>query len=170
MGANALCEIIKKDRPTLSTSILIRPSESAPKAALGAQWVAVSYRVDGYEPITPTKRFQDIQTGLSFLAYQPSYTAALELKKIEIIQCASNKNYGMSAQFGTSKKSIVITEYGVTKSCSFATSLTKGAKQTIVIKKGTSLRPGARISLVTIGLTSIDIKKIIAGLVRVPIQ
>ena len=168
--ANALCEIIKKDRPTLSTSILIRPSESAPKAAVGAQWVAVSYRVDGYEPITPTKRFQDIQTGLSFLAYQPSYTAALELKKIEIIQCASNKNYGMSAQFGTSKKSIVITEYGVTKSCSFATSLTKGAKQTIVIKKGTSLRPGARISLVTIGLTSIDIKKIIAGLVRVPIQ
>ncbi|CAN2184691.1 Listeria/Bacterioides repeat [Candidatus Nanopelagicaceae bacterium] len=168
--ANALCEIIKKDRPTLSTSILIRPSESAPKAALGAQWVAVSYRVDGYEPITPTKRFQDIQTGLSFLAYQPSYTAALEIKKIEIIQCASNKNYGLNAQFGTSKKSIVITEYGVTKSCSFATSLTKGAKQTIVIKKGTSMRPGARISLVTIGLTSIDIKKIIAGLVRVPIQ
>ncbi len=168
--ANALCEIIKKDRPTLSTSILIRPSESAPKAAVGAQWVAVSYRVDGYEPITPSRRFQDIQTGLSFLAYQPSYTAALELKEIEIIQCASNKNYGMSAQFGTSKKSIVITEYGVTKSCSFATSLTKGAKQTIVIKKGTSLRPGARISLVTIGLTSIDIKKIIAGLVRVPIQ
>jgi hypothetical protein len=64
----------------------------------------------------------------------------------------------------------VITEYGVTKSCSFATSLAKGAKQTIVTKKGTSMRPGARISLVTVGLTPLEIKMIVAGLVRVPIR
>jgi uncharacterized repeat protein (TIGR02543 family) len=47
--ANAVCVIIKKLRPTLKTSILIRPSKSAPKAAVGAQWVAISYRVDGYQ-------------------------------------------------------------------------------------------------------------------------
>jgi hypothetical protein len=47
--ANAVCAIIKKSRPTLKTSILIRPAKSAPKAAAGAQWVAISYRVDGYQ-------------------------------------------------------------------------------------------------------------------------
>jgi uncharacterized repeat protein (TIGR02543 family) len=48
--ATAVCAIIKKSRPTLKTAILIRPAKSAPKAAVGAQWVAISYRVDGYQP------------------------------------------------------------------------------------------------------------------------
>ena len=48
--ANAVCSIVKKTRPTLKTSILIRPAKSAPKAAVGAKWVAISYRVDGYQP------------------------------------------------------------------------------------------------------------------------
>lgn len=47
--ANAVCSIIKKTRPTLKTTILIRPSKSAPAAAKGSKWVAVSYRVDGYQ-------------------------------------------------------------------------------------------------------------------------
>jgi hypothetical protein len=48
--ANAVCSIVKKTRPTLKTSILIRPAKSAPKAAAGAKWVAISYRVDGFQP------------------------------------------------------------------------------------------------------------------------
>jgi uncharacterized repeat protein (TIGR02543 family) len=48
--ANAVCAIVKKLRPTLKTSILIRPATSAPKAAAGAKWVAISYRVDGFQP------------------------------------------------------------------------------------------------------------------------
>ena len=47
--ATAVCAIVKKTRPTLKTAILIRPAKSAPKAAAGAQWVAISYRVDGYQ-------------------------------------------------------------------------------------------------------------------------
>jgi uncharacterized repeat protein (TIGR02543 family) len=168
--ANALCAIIKRERPTLSTSILVRASESAPIAATGAQWVAVSYRVDGFEPITPTKRYQTIQTGIPFLVYMPTNTATLRLKQVEIIQCSTNKNYGMSARYGTGKKSILITEYRATNSCSLVASLPKGAKRTILTKKGTSTRPGARISLVTIGLNSLEIKKLSASLIRVPIQ
>jgi hypothetical protein len=48
--ANAVCSIVKKLKPTLKTSILIRPATSAPKAAAGAKWVAISYRVDGFQP------------------------------------------------------------------------------------------------------------------------
>ena len=47
--ASAVCAIVKKTRPTLKIAIQIRPSKSAPKAAAGAQWVAISYRVDGYQ-------------------------------------------------------------------------------------------------------------------------
>ena len=46
--ANAVCSIVKKVRPTLKTSILIRPAKSARPAAAGAKWMAVSYRVDGF--------------------------------------------------------------------------------------------------------------------------
>jgi len=48
--ASSVCSIVKKLRPTLKTSILIRSSKSAPKAAVGAKWVAISYRVDGFQP------------------------------------------------------------------------------------------------------------------------
>jgi uncharacterized repeat protein (TIGR02543 family) len=168
--ATALCAIIKKERPTLSTSILIRPAESAPPAAAGSQWVAVSYRVDSYQPITPTTRYQAIQTGVPFLAYMPSYTAALDLKKIALTQCATNKNLGLIATYGSAKKSIVITEYSATQSCSFEKNIPKNAKRTIVVKAGGSKRPGARIALVTVGLSSLEIKKLVEGLVRVPLQ
>ena len=47
--ANAVCSIIKKTRPSLKTTILIRPSKLAPSAAQGAKWVAISFRVDGYQ-------------------------------------------------------------------------------------------------------------------------
>ena len=47
--ANAVCSIIKKARPTLRTSVVVRPSKFAPHAAKGSKWVAVSYRVDGYQ-------------------------------------------------------------------------------------------------------------------------
>jgi len=39
-----------------------------------------------------------------------------------------------------------------------------------VTKNATSMRPGPRISIVTAGLTAIEIKKLVAGLARVPIQ
>jgi uncharacterized repeat protein (TIGR02543 family) len=47
--AKAVCSLIKKQKKTLVTNVLIYPSSKAPKAASGAKWVAVSYRVDGYQ-------------------------------------------------------------------------------------------------------------------------
>ena len=45
--ANAVCTQMKKTNKTLKTSIVIYPASKAPKAAVGAKWVGVSYRVDG---------------------------------------------------------------------------------------------------------------------------
>jgi hypothetical protein len=47
--AKAVCDLIKKQKKTIITSTLLYPSSKAPKAAAGAKWVAVSYRVDGYK-------------------------------------------------------------------------------------------------------------------------
>jgi uncharacterized repeat protein (TIGR02543 family) len=46
--ATAVCKLIKAQRKTIATKVLIYPSTKAPKAAAGAKWVAVSYRVDGF--------------------------------------------------------------------------------------------------------------------------
>jgi len=40
---------MKKTNKTLKTSIVIYPATKAPKAALGAKWVGVSYRIDGFK-------------------------------------------------------------------------------------------------------------------------
>ncbi|CAN2194662.1 Listeria/Bacterioides repeat [Candidatus Nanopelagicaceae bacterium] len=47
--ATAICKLIKAQRKTLTTKIVVYPASKAPKAAAGAKWVAVSYRVDGYK-------------------------------------------------------------------------------------------------------------------------
>jgi hypothetical protein len=46
--ASAVCKLIKKAKPTVITKIVLYPATKAPKAAQGAQWVAVSYRVDSF--------------------------------------------------------------------------------------------------------------------------
>jgi hypothetical protein len=47
--ANAVCTQMKKTNKTLKTSIVIYPASKAPKAAVGAKWVGVSYRIDGFK-------------------------------------------------------------------------------------------------------------------------
>ena len=47
--ATAVCKLIKAQRKSLTTKVVIYPSSKAPKAAAGAKWVAVSYRVDGFK-------------------------------------------------------------------------------------------------------------------------
>jgi len=44
-----VCKLIKAQRKTITTKVVIYPSTKAPKAAAGAKWVAVSYRVDGFK-------------------------------------------------------------------------------------------------------------------------
>jgi len=47
--AIAVCEQMKKVNKSLKTSIVIYPASKAPKAAVGAKWVGVSYRIDGFK-------------------------------------------------------------------------------------------------------------------------
>ena len=47
--AMAVCKLIKAQRKTITTKVVVYPSSKAPKAAAGAKWVAVSYRVDGFK-------------------------------------------------------------------------------------------------------------------------
>jgi hypothetical protein len=47
--ATAVCLQMKKINKTLKTSIVVYPSTKAPKAAVGAKWVGVSYRIDSFK-------------------------------------------------------------------------------------------------------------------------
>jgi len=47
--ATAICKLIKTQRKTLRTKVVVYPASKAPQAASGAKWVAVSYRVDGFK-------------------------------------------------------------------------------------------------------------------------
>jgi hypothetical protein len=47
--ATAVCSMIKTQKKSITTKVLLYPSWKAPKVAAGAKWVAVSYRVDGFK-------------------------------------------------------------------------------------------------------------------------
>jgi hypothetical protein len=40
---------MKKTNKTLKTFVVVYPASKAPKAAAGAKWVGVSYRIDGFK-------------------------------------------------------------------------------------------------------------------------
>jgi len=46
--ASAVCSLMKKSNKTLKTVTELLDSKKAPKAAVGARWVAVSYRIDSF--------------------------------------------------------------------------------------------------------------------------
>jgi len=50
--ATAVCSLMKKTNKTLKTSIVVYPASKAPKAATGAKWVGVSYRIDGFKSLS----------------------------------------------------------------------------------------------------------------------
>jgi len=47
--ATAVCALMKKTNKALKTSVVVYPATKAPKAATGAKWVGVSYRIDGFK-------------------------------------------------------------------------------------------------------------------------
>jgi hypothetical protein len=47
--ATAVCALMKMTNKTLKTSVVVYPATKAPKAATGAKWVGVSYRIDGFK-------------------------------------------------------------------------------------------------------------------------
>jgi hypothetical protein len=47
--ATAVCALMKKTNKTLKTSVVVYPATKAPKSAVGAKWVGVSYRIDGFK-------------------------------------------------------------------------------------------------------------------------
>jgi len=47
--ATAVCALMKKTNKTLKTSVVVYPATKAPKAATGAKWVTVSYRLDSFK-------------------------------------------------------------------------------------------------------------------------
>lgn len=47
--ATAVCNLIKAQKKSLLTKVVLYPASKAPIAAKGAKWVAVSYRVDGFK-------------------------------------------------------------------------------------------------------------------------
>jgi len=165
--ATAICAMIKKARPTLHTSILIRPAKSAPVAAQGAKWVAVSYRVDGYQPLSEAKRYQIVQGGLSFTTYRPSYLAGLAFKSVKISQCESQPSNGLTASYASGKKSILITEYGAATPCPMTVALAKGAVRRTIIKADAAGQPGVRITIISNGLTTAELQAFIGKLIPV---
>ncbi len=168
--ASAVCAIIKKVRPSLNTSILIRPAVSAPPAAEGAKWVAVSYRVDGYQPLPIAAQYQNLQSGLTFGIYQPTYTAGLTLKSLAITKCGGSGSYGVTASYLLGKKSILLTEYSSTTPCPLTQALIKGAKRTVITKAGVGGSPGTQLALITVGLTSTEISTVMKKSIRVSIK
>ena len=63
-------------------------------------------------------KFQDAQTGLSYIVYKPSDTAGLKLTSVKLIDCGMGREQWVAVKYGSGKKFIEIFQNMSGKPCS----------------------------------------------------
>jgi len=96
--------------------------------------------------------YQDAQTGLNYVVYQPSYTAGLALKHFGMTTCGVGRDESLSVQYGSGKKFFTLTESSAKNICPMNMALIRGATRTVVNKPGAGSLAGTQVVTISVGI------------------
>ena len=109
--------------------------------------------------------YQDAQTGLNYVVYQPSYTVGLTLKTFGMTTCGVGRDESVSVQYGTGKKSLTLTESSAKNICPMNMMLIRGATRTVVNKPGAGSLAGTQVVTISVGIPRAQLNQFFAHLV-----
>ncbi len=109
--------------------------------------------------------YQDAQTGLNYVVYQPSYTVGLTLKTFGMTTCGVGRDESVSVQYGTGKKSLTLTESSAKNICPMNMMLIRGATRTVVNKPGAGTLAGTQVVTISVGIPRAQLNQFFAHLV-----
>lgn len=95
--------------------------------------------------------YQDAQVGLNYVVYQPSYTAGLTLKNFGMHQCGTG-DLAINVNYGSGKKSILLTESSLQNICPLNMMLMRGATRTVVNFPGAGALGGTQVATISVGI------------------
>lgn len=95
--------------------------------------------------------YQDAPVGLNYVVYQPSYTAGLALKSFGMHQCGAG-DMAINVNYGSGKKSILLTESSMLNICPLNMMLIRGATRTVVNLPGAGALGGTQVVTISVGI------------------
>lgn len=109
--------------------------------------------------------YQDAQSGLNYLVYQPTYSVGLALKTFTLqYNCTMGKDESVHATYGTGKKFYTLTETSIKTICPMNMMLIRGATRTVVNKQGAGRLTGTQVVIISIGVSRADLNHIFSSL------
>jgi hypothetical protein len=109
--------------------------------------------------------YQDAQTGLDYIVYQPINTLKLPLKNFGMDSCNNGHDEVINALYGSGKKLFTIRESSTKWICPINYMLIRGAVRTVKNYPGADMLTGTSVSVISFGLNSSEIKTIFKYLV-----
>ena len=109
--------------------------------------------------------YQDAQTGLNYVVYQPSYTAGLALKHFGMTTCGVGRDESISVQYGSGKKYFSLTESSIKNICPMNMMLIRGATRTVVNQPGAGNLAGTQVVTISVGIPRAQLNQFFSHLV-----
>jgi hypothetical protein len=109
--------------------------------------------------------YQDAQTGLDYIVYQPTNTLKLPLKNFSMDSCNNGHDEVINALYGSGKKFFTIRESSTKWICPINYMLIRGAVRTVKNYPGADMLTGTSVSTISFGLKSSEIATIFKYLV-----
>jgi hypothetical protein len=95
--------------------------------------------------------YQDSQVGLTYVVYQPTYTAGLSLKNFGMHKCGVG-DLAINATYTSGKKSIYLTESSTSNICPMNMMLIRGATRTVVNKPALGNLGATQVVIISVGI------------------
>ncbi len=109
--------------------------------------------------------YQDAQTGLNYVVYQPSFLVGLSLKGFGLSSCGEGRDESIAVQYGSGKKFISLTESSIKNICPMNMMLVRGASRTVVNKPGAGNLVGTQVVTISVGIPRAQIKLFFSHLI-----
>jgi hypothetical protein len=107
--------------------------------------------------------YQDSQVGLTYVVYQPTYTAGLTLKDFGMHKCGVG-DLAINANYLSGKKSIYLTESSTSNICPMNMALIRGATRTVVNKPAVGNLGATQIVTISVGIPRAQLNRFFSHL------
>jgi len=109
--------------------------------------------------------YQDAQSGLNYVVYQPSYTSGLVLKSDTLVpSCHKGATDAFVITYGSGKKFFTLTENSSKNMCVQNMMLIRGATRTVVIRLRVGSLEGTELLIISVGVPRVQLNKIFASM------
>ena len=109
--------------------------------------------------------YQDAQSGLNYVVYQPGYSSGLALKSFTLQpNCSMGKDESASAVYGSGKKFYTLTETSIKTICPMNMMLIRGAIRTVVNKPGVGGLTGTQVAVISVGISKAQLNTLFYSL------